>query len=163
MTLMAKQEREKNWKMLFSVSTKPPQPTAWRSVPRRPTWWQTPVASTQRSKWMDSHRLQVPGLNYKCWGCKLEILPRIAQTTAALTRQTVWSDRSISFSSKTRLIRSFVTSIFLYAFEPWTVSAELQRRIQAIGMRCYRKILHISYKFSLTDGVLRPAQIHFLW
>ena len=36
------------------VLTKPPQPTAWRSVPRRPSWGQrTPVASTQRSKWMD--------------------------------------------------------------------------------------------------------------
>ena len=46
---------------------------AWRSVPRRPSWWQTtPVASTQRSKWMDrslrSHKIQVPGLSYNWWG-----------------------------------------------------------------------------------------------
>ena len=40
---------------------------------------------------------------------KLEILSRIAQTTAALTRlEPVWNDRSISFSSKIRLMRSFV-------------------------------------------------------
>ena len=39
-----------------------------------------------------------------------------------------------------------VTSIFLYACESWTLTAELQRRIQAMEMRCYRKILHISYK-----------------
>ena len=38
------------------------------------------------------------------------------------------------------------TSIFLYACESWTLTAELQRRIQAMEMRCYRKILHISYK-----------------
>ena len=39
-----------------------------------------------------------------------------------------------------------VTSIFLYACESWTLTAELQRRIQAMEMRCYLKILHISYK-----------------
>ena len=43
-------------------------------------------------------------------------------------------------------MRSLVTSIFLYACESWTLTAELQRRIQAIEMRCYRKILHILYK-----------------
>ena len=43
-------------------------------------------------------------------------------------------------------MRSLVTSIFLYACESWTFTAELQRRIQAMEKRCYRKILHISYK-----------------
>ena len=38
---------------------------------------------------------------------------------------------------------SLVTSIFLYACESWTLTAELQRRIQAMEMRCYRKILHL--------------------
>ena len=43
-------------------------------------------------------------------------------------------------------MRSLVISIFLYARESWTLTAELQRRIQAMEMRCYRKILHISYE-----------------
>ena len=51
-------------------------------------------------------------------GFKPEILSRIAQTTAALTRlKPVWNDRSISLSSKIQLMRSFVTSIFPYACE----------------------------------------------
>ena len=81
-------------------------------------------------------------------GSKPEILSRIAQTTAALTRlKPVWLDKSISLSSTIRLMRYLVTSIFLYACESWTLTAELQRRIQAMEMRCYRKILHsISYK-----------------
>ena len=49
------------------------------------------------------------------------------------------------------MIRSLVTSIFLYACEPWTLTAELQRKTQAIEMRCYRKILHISYKDHVTN------------
>ena len=47
-------------------------------------------------------------------GSKPEILSRIAQTTAALTRlKPAWNDRSISLSFKIQLIRSLVTSIFL--------------------------------------------------
>ena len=84
-------------------------------------------------------------------GSEPEILSRIAQTTAALRLKPVWVDKSISLSSKIRLMRSLVTSIFLHAFESWTLTAELQRRIQAMEMRCYRKILHISYKDNVTN------------
>ena len=42
-------------------------------------------------------------------------------------------------------------SIFLYACETWTLTAELQRRVQAMEMRCYRKILCISYKDHVTN------------
>ena len=48
-------------------------------------------------------------------------------------------------------MRSLVTSIFLYACKSWTLTAEPQRRIQAMEMRCYRKILHISYKDHVTN------------
>ena len=48
-------------------------------------------------------------------------------------------------------MRSFVTSIFLFACESWTLAAELQRRIRAMEMRCYRKILRISYKDHVTN------------
>ena len=54
-----------------------------------------------------------------------------------------------------RLMRSLVTSIFLYACVSWTLTAELQRRIQAMEMRCYRKILHISYKDHVTNEEVR--------
>ena len=69
-------------------------------------------------------------------GSKPEILSRIAQTTAALTRLTpIWNDMCTSFSSNIRLMRSLVTSIFLYECESWTLTAELQRRIQVMEMR----------------------------
>ena len=62
----------------------------------------------------------------------------------------VWNDRSISLSSKIRLMRSLATSIFLHACESWTLTAELQRRKRAMEMRCYRKILR-SYKEHVTN------------
>ena len=89
-------------------------------------------------------------------GSKPEILSRIAQTTAALTRlNPVCNDRSISLSSKIRLMRSLVTSIYLYTCESWTLTAEPQIRMQAMEMRCYRKILHISYKDHVSNEEVR--------
>ena len=51
--------------------------------------------------------------------------------------------------------QSLVTSIFLYACESWTLTAELQRRIQVMEMRCYLKILHIAYEDHVTNEQVR--------
>ena len=48
-------------------------------------------------------------------------------------------------------MRSLVTSIFLYACESWTLTAQLQGRTQGMEMRCYHKLLHISYKDHVTN------------
>ena len=52
-------------------------------------------------------------------------------------------------------MRSLVTSIFLYVCESWTLTTEVQRRIQAMEMKCYRKILRISYKDLVTNKEVR--------
>ena len=86
-------------------------------------------------------------------GSRPEILSRIAQTTAAMTKlRPVWNDRNITLSSKIRLMRSLVISLFLYACESWTLTAELERRIQATEMRCYSRLLGISYKDHITNA-----------
>ena len=47
-------------------------------------------------------------------GAKQEIMSRIAQTIGALTKlKAIWKDKNIALSSKIRLIRSLVISIFL--------------------------------------------------
>ena len=68
-------------------------------------------------------------------GSKPEILSRIARTTAALTRlKPVWNDRNIYLNLKIQLMRSPVTSIFLYASESWTLTEEPQRKIQNMDL-----------------------------
>jgi len=85
-------------------------------------------------------------------GSKPEVLARIAQTSAALAKlKTIWCDRNISLASKIRVMCALAISVFLYACESWTLTAELQRRIKALEMRCYRKILNISYKDHITN------------
>ena len=58
-------------------------------------------------------------------GSKPEVLSRIEQATAALTKlKPIWRDNNISLGSKLKLMRSLVISIFLYACESWTLAAE---------------------------------------
>ena len=68
---------------------------------------------------------------------------RIAQATAALTKL------------KVRLMRSLVISNFLYACESWTLTSELEKRTQALEMRCYRRLLNISFKDHVTNEEVR--------
>ena len=77
------------------------------------------------------------------------------QATAALTKlKPIWRD-NISLGSKVKLMRSFVISIFMYACESWTLTAELEKITQASEMRCYRRLLNISYKDHITNEEVR--------
>ena len=53
------------------------------------------------------------------------------------------------------LMRFRATPIFLYACESWTLTAELQRRMQAMETRCYHRILCISYEDHVTNEEVR--------
>ena len=85
-------------------------------------------------------------------GSKPEILARIALTTTALSRlKIIWKDKNISLASKVKLMRTLILSTFLYACESWTLTAEIERRIQALEMRCHRRLLNISKKDHVTN------------
>ena len=69
-------------------------------------------------------------------GSKPKILSRIAQTKAALSRlKIIWRDKNLSLASKVKLMRTLILSTFLYACESWTLTAKIERRIQALEMR----------------------------
>ena len=66
-------------------------------------------------------------------GSKPEILSRIAQTTAALSRLKIKRrDKNNSLASKVKLMRTLMLSTFLYVCESWTFTAEIERRILAL-------------------------------
>ena len=89
-------------------------------------------------------------------GSKPEILSRIAQTTAALSRlKIIWRDNKISLAPKVKLMLPLILSTFLYACESWTLTAEIERRIQALKMRCYGRLSNISYKDYVTNEEVR--------
>ncbi|KAK3849654.1 hypothetical protein Pcinc_043593 [Petrolisthes cinctipes] len=92
-------------------------------------------------------------------GSKPEVLARAAQTLTALSKlKPIWKDKNISVKCKVRLLRALVLSIFLYACETWTrCTAELQRRIQTLEMRCYHTILGISYLSHTSNDQVRTT------
>ena len=65
-------------------------------------------------------------------GSKPEVLSRIAQTTAAVTKlKVIWNNKNIGIRFKIRLMHSLAMSIFLYADETWTITSDIEIRIQA--------------------------------
>ena len=89
-------------------------------------------------------------------GSKPEVLSRTAQASAVFTKlEPIWRDNNISLWSKVKLTRSLVISIFLFVCESWTLTAELEKRTLAFEMRCYRRLLNISYKDHVTNEEVR--------
>ena len=52
-------------------------------------------------------------------------------------------------------MRSLVLPTFLHDCESWALTADLERRIQAVEMRCYHKLLGISYKDHIINEEVR--------
>ena len=60
-----------------------------------------------------------------------------------------------SLGSKVKLMRFFVISIFQYACESLTLTGKLEKRTQTFKMRCYRRLVNISYKGRVTNKKVR--------
>ena len=78
-----------------------------------------------------------------------------ASVVQTVIKYSLYYINNISLGSKMKLMRSLVISIFLYACESWTLTAELEKRTQAFEMKCYRRILNISYKDHVTNEEVR--------
>ena len=52
-------------------------------------------------------------------------------------------------------MHSLVNYIFLYTCESWTLTAELEKITQTFKMRCYQRLLNISYKDHVTNEEVR--------
>ena len=89
-------------------------------------------------------------------GSRKETLSRIAQAIMVFHKlDSFWRDKSFNLKSKIRLMRTLVISIFLYACESWTLTAELERKIYVTEMKFYRRILNIRYQDHVTNDEVR--------
>ena len=99
-------------------------------------------------------------ISYKGYeGLKPEVVSRIAQTTAAMTKlKPIWRDNNMSLETKVKLMRSLVISIGLYACGSWTLT-ELEKETQTLEIRCYQRLQNISYQDHVTnEDVCRKIQ-----
>ena len=90
----------------------------------------------------------------------------IAPSTAALTKlKRMWWIKNIFLISKLKLMRTLIIPIFLFAYDSRTLSADTQRFVEALEMRCSRKILNMSCRDHITNEdcpVGWDCRIHWL-
>ena len=92
-----------------------------------------------------------------------EIRSRLAMATSALAKlQPLFKNKSVSIKTKMRLLRAIVISTALYGCEAWTLSAEMEKKIQAFEFRCLRRILKIPYTEHRTNESVRKEIIEII-
>ena len=75
---------------------------------------------------------------------KVDLL--LLASTALGKLQQVWCDKDITLSSKLRLLNALVYPVLLYGSEIWTIKKNDLKKLVAFEMRCYRKVLNITWK-----------------
>ena len=89
-----------------------------------------------------------------------EIKSRLLLASNSLGKlQKVWSDRDI----KRRLLNVLVYPVLLYGSEIWTIKKNDLKKLVVIEMRCYRKVLNITWKDKIRneDVLLRISSYKF--
>ena len=83
-------------------------------------------------------------------------------STALGKLQKVWSDKDIILSTKLRLLNALVP-VLLYGSEIWTIKRNDLKKLVAFEMRCYRKVLNITWKDKIRneDVLLRISSCKF--
>ena len=59
--------------------------------------------------------------------------------------KSIFTNRNIRFSTKLNTLKAYVWSILLYGCESWTLSKDLERRLEAAEIWYIRRILKISW------------------
>ena len=81
-----------------------------------------------------------------------EIKSRLLLASTALGKlQKVWSDKDIKLSTKLRHLNALVYPVLLYGSEIWTIKKNDLKKLVAFEMRCYRKVLNITWKDKIRD------------
>ena len=84
--------------------------------------------------------------------CRTEIKKRIAIAKVSFQKMsTSLKNRNISFSTKLRVLKTYMWSILLYGCETWTITAETKKNLEAAEMWFYRRMVRISWKEKRTN------------
>ena len=89
--------------------------------------------------------------------CEEEIKTRVAIAKNAFNKiKTIATNRSISISLRKRFIKTYVWSTLLYGCEAWTISKNMERKIEATEMWLLRRMLRISW----TERISNERVLH---
>jgi hypothetical protein len=78
--------------------------------------------------------------------CDEEIKKRIALSKQAFQKMNpILKNRTISINTKARVLKCYVWSVLLYGSECWTISKEIEKRLEATEMWFLRRMLNVSW------------------
>lgn len=78
--------------------------------------------------------------------CDEDIKKRIALSKQAFQKMNpILKNRTISINTKTRVLKCYVWSILLYGSECWTISKEMEKRLEATEMWFLRRMLNVPW------------------
>ena len=97
--------------------------------------------------------------------CEQEIRTRIGIAKTAFGKmKNVVTSRHIGTDTKIRVIKAYVWATLLYGCESWTISKEMERRLEAFEMWCYRRMMRVSWterrtNQSILDEIQRSREL----
>ncbi|KAJ0174897.1 hypothetical protein K1T71_010005 [Dendrolimus kikuchii] len=72
----------------------------------------------------------------------------------------IWTNRNITKATKMRLVRALVFPIFLYGAETWTIRESERKKIDALEMWCWRRMLRLAWtQFRTNVSILEELDI----
>ena len=84
--------------------------------------------------------------------CDDEIKCRIGIAKDAYHKmESIFKNQNISLRTKLRLLNAYIFPLLLYGSECWTISIEMNKRLEAAEMWFYRRILRVSYADHITN------------
>ena len=57
----------------------------------------------------------------------------------------IFKSRDITLLTKVRLVKAMVSPVFMYGCESWTVKKAEHRRIDAVELQCWRRLLGVPW------------------
>ena len=64
---------------------------------------------------------------------------------------TIWRAKKLKVKGKIKFMRAMVVSILLLRLESWTLTDKIWRTLEAFEMKCYRRVLGITWKEKKTN------------
>ena len=78
--------------------------------------------------------------------CDKDIKRRIAIAKKKfIEKKCIFTNSKVSIETRKRYLKCYIWSVLLYGSESWTISAEMKRKLEAMEMWCYRRMLKISW------------------
>ena len=76
----------------------------------------------------------------------------------------VFKSRDITLPTKVRLVKAMVFPVVMYECESWTVKKAERRRIDALELRCWRRLLRVPWTARRSNqSILKEISPGILW